>query len=106
MSENIAELTSNNFEERTSKGNWVVDFWAAWCGPCKMMAPVFEETAKEMKGKVSFGKVDVDSESDLAQLYGVMSIPTLIFFKNGKVINRAVGLIDKDSLKEAAAESF
>ena len=69
----------------------LVDFWATWCGPCRMIAPVIEEVAAEFEGKAIVGKVDVDEEMGLAQRYGVMSIPTLVVFKNGKVVEQAVG---------------
>lgn len=69
----------------------LVDFWATWCGPCRMMAPVVEELAADFEGKVAVGKVDVDEEADLAQRYGIMSIPTLILFKDGKPVEQIVG---------------
>lgn len=69
----------------------LVDFWATWCGPCRMIAPVIEEIAAEFEGKAIVGKVDVDEEPGLAQRFGVMSIPTLIVFKNGKAVEQAVG---------------
>lgn len=69
----------------------LVDFWATWCGPCRMIAPVIEEIAAEFDGKAVVGKVDVDAEPGLAQRFGVMSIPTLIVFKNGKAVEQAVG---------------
>ena len=69
----------------------LVDFWATWCGPCRMIAPVIEEIAAEFDGKAIVGKVDVDQEPDLAQRFGIMSIPTLIVFKDGKVVEQAVG---------------
>ena len=69
----------------------LVDFWATWCGPCRMIAPVIEEIATEFEGKAIVGKVDVDQEPGLAQRFGIMSIPTLIVFKNGKVVEQAVG---------------
>ena len=74
----------------------LVDFFATWCGPCRMMAPVIEELAEEYDGKVKIGKLDVDENSDIAARYGVMSIPTIILFKNGEVFSKSVGLQDKE----------
>lgn len=106
MSENTETLTTGNFDSAISKGNWVIDFWAGWCGPCKMMAPQFDAAAKDMKGKVNFGKVDVDAEPDLAGRFEVMSIPTLLFIKDGEQVNRFSGAIPKDEIILMAKESF
>jgi thioredoxin 1 len=103
---NVIELKTSDFEKKIAKGNWVVDFWAAWCGPCRILSPVVDEVSKELHGKYNFGKVDVDAQSDLAQQYEVMSIPTLIFFKDGEIVNRSVGAMDADALKELIEESF
>lgn len=84
-------LNQQNFDEITSKGVVLVDFWATWCGPCKMMAPNVEEIATEYKGKVTVGKVDVDECQELATRFGIMSIPTLIVFKNGEKKEVLVG---------------
>lgn len=84
-------LNQQNFDEITSKGVVLVDFWATWCGPCKMMAPNVEEIATEYKGKVTFGKVDVDECQELATRFGIMSIPTLIVFKDGEKKEVLVG---------------
>ena len=77
----------------------VVDFWAAWCGPCRMVAPVVEELAEEYEGKVGFAKLDVDQNPKTASKYGIMSIPTLIIFKNGKPVSHVVGFRPKTELK-------
>ena len=79
------------------KGLLMVDFWADWCGPCKMLAPLIESLDKEYEGRVTVGKVNVDDEQELAIRYGVMSIPTVIFFKDGKEIDRKVGVMPADS---------
>lgn len=79
------------------KGLLMVDFWADWCGPCKMLAPLVENLDKEYEGRVTVGKVNVDDEQELAIRYGVMSIPTVIFFKDGKEIDRKVGVMPEAS---------
>ena len=102
----IIELNGENFDKHISKGNWVIDFWAEWCGPCKIMAPHFLEASKEFKGKVNFGKVDVDAENELAGRFQVMSIPTTIFFKDREQVNRAVGAMPKDAIVGQIKNSF
>lgn len=79
----------------------LVDFYADWCGPCKMLAPIIEALAPEYEGKVKIGKLNVDNAPDTAQKYGIMSIPTLLFIKNGEVVNKIVGLVSKADLEEA-----
>jgi thioredoxin 1 len=98
MSEGIKELNAGNFDDFISEGKVVVDFWAEWCGPCKMLKPVFEEVSKELKGKVKFGKVDIDSGQDLAEKFGVMSVPALVFFKDGEQVEMNCGYLDKKAL--------
>jgi len=78
----------------------LVDFWAAWCGPCKAVAPTIEELEKEYQGKIKFGKVNVDDNPKTTNQYGIMSIPTLMFFKNGKVMDQVVGALSKAELKK------
>lgn len=94
------KLSSENFEKEVLKSEKpvLVDFYADWCGPCNAMAPVIEELATELDGKVKVGKINVDENSDIAVEYNVMSIPTLIIFKNGKEEKRLVGLRDKEEL--------
>lgn len=88
----IYHFNHEGFNKALDSGNLVmVDFWAAWCGPCKMLAPTIEKLAGEYEGKAVVGKVNTDEETDLAQKYGIMSIPTVIFFKDGKEIDRKVG---------------
>ena len=97
-------LTKENFDIEVLKSDkpCVVDFWASWCGPCKMLAPVLEEFAKENAGKIKVGKVNVDEQPALAQEFGIMSIPTLLLFKDGKLVNTAVGYMTKDQLEKFA----
>ncbi len=94
------KISSENFEEEVlnSEKPVLVDFFADWCGPCKMMAPIVEELATELDGKAKVGKLNVDENSDIAVEYNVMSIPTLIVFKNGKEEKRLVGVQDKEEL--------
>lgn len=94
------KISSENFEKEVlnSEKPVLVDFFADWCGPCKMMAPIVEELATELEGKAKVGKLNVDENSDIAIEYNVMSIPTLIVFKNGKEEKRLVGVQDKEEL--------
>ena len=93
---NIITLTDKNFAAQTKNRLMIVDFWAAWCGPCKMMAPVLNEVAGELEGSNRVGKLNVDEYSALARKYNVRSIPTMILFRNGKEVDRFVGVKSKD----------
>lgn len=95
-------LTTENFEQEVLKSSLpvVVDFWATWCGPCQMLAPVLEEVAEELDGKVKIGKVNVDDQAVLAMEYKISSIPTLLLFENGEIKNKNLGFIPKDKLLE------
>lgn len=96
----IANVTDQNFAEETAEGLVLVDFWAPWCGPCKMIAPVLEEVDQELGGKVKIAKIDVDENQETAGKYGVMSIPTLLVFKDGEVVDQVVGFQPKEQLIE------
>jgi len=100
------ELTDANFEELVLKSNKpvLVDFWAAWCGPCRMLAPIVEELGKDYGDKVTIGKVDVDANQKYAGQYGVRNIPTVLLFKGGKVIDKQVGVAPKKTYVEKIDE--
>ena len=94
------EITDSNFNNVISKNKTVlVDFWAEWCGPCRMIGPVIEELANEYEGKAIIGKVDVDSNQESSIKYGVRSIPTILTFKDGEIVDRQVGAVPKEILK-------
>lgn len=101
----MLHLTQENFEKETKKGKVVVDFWAEWCGPCKMLGPIFESLSAEMKG-VKFAKVNVDENEELSTKYGIRGIPTMILFKDGKEVGKLVGALPKESLKKKIEELF
>ncbi|MFD1414047.1 thioredoxin [Oceanobacillus jeddahense] len=96
----IKHATDQNFTEETSKGLVLVDFWAPWCGPCKMIAPVLEEIDGEMEEKVQIVKLDVDENQETAGKFGVMSIPTLLLFKDGEVVDQVIGFQPKEALTD------
>jgi thioredoxin 1 len=103
-SDDIKHFNDDTFDQGVSKGVVLVDFYADWCGPCRMLAPVVEELAKELTGKITVAKVDTDQSVHAAAKYEVTSIPTLILFKNGQVVKRVVGLKDLDSLRKMVNE--
>ncbi len=94
------EVTDANFQTEVLKSETpvLVDFWAEWCGPCKMIAPIVEELGKKYEGKLRIGKMDVDSQPNVPQLFGIQGIPTLILFKNGEPVQQIVGYKTKDQL--------
>ena len=100
MSEHIV-VTGENFETEVlqAKIPVLLDFWASWCGPCKMIGPFIEELAVEYSGRIKVGKVNVDEEGDLASRHGVVSIPTLVVYKNGEIANQAVGAFPKQNIE-------
>jgi len=99
MSKNILEITEGNFNQTISKGVTLVDFFAHWCGPCRMLAPILEELSNSLNGKAKIAKLDIDKEIKLATQFRVSSVPTMILFKDGKEVDRIVGLKDANSLK-------
>ena len=94
------ELTNENFDTTVNEGVSLVDFWAPWCGPCRMIAPVIEELAGDFDGKANICKVNTDEQQDLATKYGVRSIPTILFMKNGEVVDQMVGASSKQALTD------
>ncbi|MGP1538948.1 thioredoxin [Bacteroides pyogenes] len=90
------EITNSNYKEVLGEGKPVViDFWAPWCGPCKMVGPIIEELAEEYKDRVIIGKCDVDENDDVSAEYGIRNIPTVLFFKNGEIVDKQVGAVGK-----------
>jgi len=93
-------LTNDNFKSEISKGYALVDFWAPWCGPCKALGPVIDMLSEEMKGKAKFGKVNVDEQPELAEEFQVVSIPTIVLFKDGEIVQQRAGAGTKDAVKK------
>ena len=102
----MLNITKSNFEKEiiSSEIPVVLDFWATWCGPCKMLSPVLDELAAEYSDRARFCKVNVDDELELSARFGIASIPTLIFFKNGEILKKTVGYREKDELEETLKE--
>lgn len=96
----IKQFNDDNFDQGVAHGVVLIDFYADWCGPCRMLAPIVEELAQEMSGKMTVAKVDTDQSVSVAARFEVTSIPTLILFKDGQVVKRVVGLKDLDSLRK------
>jgi thioredoxin 1 len=101
-----AQFTDANFEADVLKSDKlsIVDFWAVWCGPCKAIGPVIEELSTQYAGKVNIGKLDVDSNPDTSMNFGIRSIPTILFFKNGEIVDRVVGAVPKSQLESLIAK--
>ena len=94
-------ITNENFESlKNGDMPLVVDFWATWCGPCRMLAPIIEELSKEYEGRITVGKCDVEENEDLAAEFGIRNIPTILFFKNGEVVDKVVGAVAKAKIEE------
>ena len=102
------EFTDENFEELALKTDKpvLVDFWAEWCGPCRMIGPLVAELSEEYEGKAVIGKVDVDSNPGISSKYGIRNIPTLLYFKNGEIVDKQVGAVSKEVLKEKLDAQF
>lgn len=94
------ELTKDNFAEHTQSGVALVDFWAPWCGPCRMLSPVIDKLAEEFEGKAKVCKVNTDEQEELSAQFGIRSIPTMLFFKNGEVVDQMVGATSEQVLKD------
>lgn len=95
------KITTSNFETlKNGELPLVVDFWATWCGPCRMIAPIIEELAKEYDGKINVGKCDVEECDDIAAQFGIRNIPTILFFKGGEVVDKMVGAASKSKIEE------
>jgi thioredoxin 1 len=105
MSEKIAQLTTQNFKPTVSAAATpvLVDFWAPWCGPCKAIAPILEELATELDGKLTIAKVNIDDHGEIASEYGIRAIPTMLLFKGGQVVEQLVGMMPKAALKAKIA---
>ncbi|MBC8215791.1 MAG: thioredoxin [Candidatus Marinimicrobia bacterium] len=108
MAENVFEFTSENFDSEVIKANQpvLVDFWAEWCGPCKAIAPTINAIAKEYTEKVKVGKVNVDQNQQVAMQYGIRSIPSLLIFNKGKVVQQIVGAVPKESITKLLDETL
>ncbi len=94
------ELTGEDFEATIAEGVTMVDFWAPWCGPCRMIAPVVEELAEDFDGKATIAKVNTDEQQDISVKYGIRSIPSILFFKDGEMVDQMVGAASKDAFAD------
>lgn len=100
MSDQIKKLTEDGFEKEIEKGVFLVDFFADWCGPCRMLAPILEKVAGDVKGQATVAKLDIDHAQRIASSFQVTSVPTMILFKDGKEVGRLVGLRDQETVKD------
>ena len=102
----LENLTNGNFDETIKQGIILIDFFATWCGPCRMLSPIMEELAKDMENKVKIAKLDIEAQEDIASKYQVTSVPTLILFKDGKEFDRLVGLRDIEDIKKFISKAL
>jgi thioredoxin 1 len=101
----MENLTESNYHSKIAKGNVAVKFWATWCGPCKMLAPIYEEISKEMKD-IHFAEVDIDESGDIPSEASVRGVPTIVLYKDGEEVARVVGFVTKDALKRKISDAF
>ena len=108
MAENVMEFDDQNFDSDVLEAGMpvLVDFWAVWCGPCKAIAPIVEEVANDYSGKVRVGKMDVDSNNQVARRYGIRSIPTLLLFSGGEVVDQVIGNVGKESIESMLSKAI
>ncbi|MCD6174661.1 MAG: thioredoxin [Planctomycetes bacterium] len=106
LDEKVINLNDDKFDANIAEGITLVDFWAPWCGPCRMQTPILEELAESIKGRVKIAKVNVDEASGVAGSFGVQAIPTLILFKDGKEVQRFIGVQSKDILVDAIGSAL
>lgn len=108
MAENVMEFDDQNFDSDVLEAGMpvLVDFWAVWCGPCKAIAPIVEEVANDYSGKVRVGKIDVDSNNQVAMRYGIRSIPTLLLFSGGEVVDQVIGNVGKESIESMLSKAI
>jgi thioredoxin 1 len=106
MSDLVKHITDADFEAAVAAGTTLIDFWAPWCGPCKAIAPILDELAGEYEGRLQVAKINIDENQDIAGRFGVMSIPTLILFKDGQKVTQKVGGAAKAALKEFIDQAF
>ena len=108
MAENVMEFDDQNFDSDVLEAGMpvLVDFWAVWCGPCKAIAPIVEEVANDYSGKVRVGKIDVDSNNQVAMRYGIRSIPTLLLFSGGEVVDQVIGNVGKESIESMLSKAL